>query len=1009
MSIFKLVKSGPQDNLCPAGDEYTYISSGLGDLQTLLHTWCLEFNPVNFPKIEISAKMIDYLTSNVNTGSTYKSRDGFNENRGSKITADILKLQNFPYNVVSASYGCNHDFYDTKCAANCWETLNNYHYGGTNDSISDLFVQGINTTTTSTLDSIWEKAQEKIDNMLIFAGCSFPTVSINITRTKLDTTNADQVDDEKTKAKQADGTNILKFLSDNNITQQRLAWAIDTYQSWLDNISSNKLNLGSTIAIIDGASTTLNGNIPIVDNEDYKKLSIGPYIFGLSGDATYPIGIIKLANGGQQLVASCAGGASVTTIINKISEYGTVSPNAARSNIGSKFDIKWHVRLSSDEMILILELIKAAGDQAPIDICSKIISVQDPSDERIFILSTGDLLAHKLAVSKGIPSFCITSTKILISIPMSMIETNIAKPTLHNFIYLVLQCNMMLSRLKYFKDVFGSESILFQKLLNFSPGGRIMTLQFSKKMVNFFKKITYNVEIITKAIELFRGAFITDNRAILPECYFNLRNNLNSIDFSPNELYDFLFASKNDTTVGYQYDRESKEFIKITYDPDEYLNSSERKKVKFCDNFEHKKNNPNGDCLKDGVLIKETPVEYVTKQCVQMMNPALPIESIDRDVVQQIQYRYDPKQKSLQLYHPRMTEGEIQKLYDCTTHYMTTPDVLKTDIDDMPEVTPKNQSFKDLFVDDGNLHEGYLLAGLVCEITYEKNANGQYQLSEQTNLPIQKITPLNNNVPLDVLENTIQSTLIDMLWEIPYNAFIIEGDTDIAKYNELSHRAIYILKTIHIGLNGLGVLNDDAELGNYIIYIFLGLKTCKYSEKDDVRNVQGRQRRGKFGMVGLDNITGAQYISQFIDICCTYINLDSLIAHIIIANSNELFFQLLQSRQDYAVTSAVANYVAIFIELSTKYYDQVVELKKQITQNTLAELQRNKPNIVAFQGEIAAQIKIGGGKSHKTKKYRKNKIRKNKQKTKMHLFYNKNKKTSKKNKRPARKTHYRCN
>ena len=94
ISIFKAVKSGPQDNLCPAGDEYTYISSGLGDLQTLLHTWCLEFNPVNFPKIEISAKMIDYLTSNVNTGSTYKSRDGFNENRGSKITADILKLQN---------------------------------------------------------------------------------------------------------------------------------------------------------------------------------------------------------------------------------------------------------------------------------------------------------------------------------------------------------------------------------------------------------------------------------------------------------------------------------------------------------------------------------------------------------------------------------------------------------------------------------------------------------------------------------------------------------------------------------------------------------------------------------------------------------------------------------------------------------------------------------------------------------------------------------------------------
>jgi hypothetical protein len=1008
MSIFKLVK-GPQDNLCPAGDEYTYISSGLGDLQTLLHMWCLEFNPVKFREFQISDEMIDYLTKNVNTGPTYKSRDGFNKNRGDHITTDILKLQNFPYNVVSASYGCNHDFYDTKCAANCWNTLNAHHYEGINDSISVLFEQGINTTTTSTLDSIWEKAQENIDNRLIFYGCSFPTVSINITRTKLDTTNADQVDDLKTKAKQADGTNILQFLSDNNIRQQRLAWAIDTYQSWLDNISSNKLNLGSTIAIIDGASTTLNGNIPIVDNEDYKKLSIGPYIFGLSGNATYPIDIKKLVNGEEQQVAACAGGASVTTIINKISEYGTVSPNAARSNIGSKFDIQWHVILSSDEMILILELIKAAGDQAPIDICSKIISVQDPSDERIFILSTGDLLAHKLAVSKGIPSFCITSTKILISIPMSMIETNIAKPTLHNFIYLVLQCDMMLSSLKYFKDVFGSESILFQKLLNFSPGGRIMTLQFSKKMVNFFNKITYNVEIINKAIDLFRGGFFSNNPAGLADCYFYLVNNLNSIDFSPNELYDFLFASKNDTTVGYQYDRESKEFIKITYDPDEYLNSSERKKVKFCDNREHQKNNPGGDCLKDGVLIKETPVEYVTKQCVQQGWPAVPIESIDREVVQQIKYIYDPKQKSLQYNHPTMDVDKFNILSECIKEYIGVKGVLKTDIDDMPEVTPKNQIFKDLFVDDGNLHEGYLLAGLVCEITYEKNANGQPQLSEQTNLPIQKITLLNTIVPLDVLENTIQSTLIDMLWEIPYNAFIISGDTDIARINELSHRVIYILKTIHIGLNGLGVLNDDAELSNYIIYIFLGLKTCKYSEKDDVINTEGRQRRGKFVMVGFDNITGAQYISQFIDNCCTYINLNSLISHIINANSNESFFQLLQARQNFISQSALADYGLIYITLSTEYYRQVVEVKKKITTNTLAQLLKNKSNIEAFQREIAASIKFVGGKSHKTKKYRKNKIRKNKQKTKMRLFYNKNKKTSKKNKRPARKTHRRRN
>ena len=41
---------------------------------------------------------------------------------------DILALQEYPYKVVSATYGCNHDFFDTQTAILAFNKLKSFWY-----------------------------------------------------------------------------------------------------------------------------------------------------------------------------------------------------------------------------------------------------------------------------------------------------------------------------------------------------------------------------------------------------------------------------------------------------------------------------------------------------------------------------------------------------------------------------------------------------------------------------------------------------------------------------------------------------------------------------------------------------------------------------------------------------------------------------------------------------------------------------------------------------------------
>ena len=927
-----------------------YIYSGIPEIQQLLNSFSLSFNPDQNEKYTLNTNIVQILQS-LDGSEKYKSRSKFNQIQAAKLNSNpefmsnILALQEYPYKVISSVYGCNHDFMDVQTAQLAYEKLSIFCYPNfvsldrNTQTVLSQFKKGVPIINTSTLDNIWEKTQEDIEKLLEALNFSFPTINFSITRQKVDTSTEEIKNESKELSKHIDFNNIISFLNEFNIVPQRLVWVIDTFQSWLESISSNKLYLNNSIAVIDGASASLSGNI-VKPCASLNYLEIGPYLFHNNGTN------IEIYDSSRNIIARCAYGASVTTIINTISQLGRDLSGASRSNVGSQYVIEWVTQLSDNEKILLLEFIKAAGDQAPVDICKKCLEQEDingESDNSILIFSTGDILAFQMAKSLGIPAFFISSSKILFTIPSCVISLDLATPTLINFL---VKFNQMFIFYKHINLFFNEFIKYVNKLENISSSGQIMAIQLYIELGKYFNKIKEDTDKMMTAYQYLDESVKNPNSIdIINKFYFYLKNNLNNINFSPDSLYDFLFASKSNEYNGYTYNSITKSFSLVELNPNlPPENDDDSYKVAiFCDNFKYNQTTGKSDCrLDNSTHVKDKPVEYLRKVC--SIGDTKCIESYQ-------------------------TEGLLP----------------------IPTPVPKNYVYKNLIADEGQIDEGFLMVGEIYEIEYQRDINRSFKLNN-LGMPIKTFKKMEGNVPLNVLENIIQSTLIDLLWEIPYEAFIIpmkqSGQIDFQKF---MNKIKYIFKTLEICLTDLYVEQEYLILS--IKYVLLGFISCPpvaIDENGIASNISdtpidsnNRSRRGKSGIIGtqMNWQQGKENISNFFIILFQYCDVDKIINIIINVKTNKEFLDL--KLETFVNTSVVSQEVItqFFVQTYENLYSGffgILNEKKQTMidkfNNLLAVSSQLNPSFISHVKSILTTSSGGKNKNKgKNKKSRKQK------------------------------------
>jgi hypothetical protein len=868
----------------PNASPQNFVYSGLPELQSLLNEFSITFNPNQSKSFNFKVEIVGILQEQ-DGNIKYKSRDQFNEIRQISDNQDILALQEYPYKVVSATYGCNHDFFDTQTARLAFSTLQQYWYPNFNtldtnvQQILKQFEKGVNITNTSSLDNIWEKTQQQIDTALENVGMAFPTINILINRTKPNSNNAEEKQESKSQSKNVDLQNIGNFLSNFKIDNNRIVWVIDTFQSWLEQVSPNKLNLSNSIAVIDGATTSVSGAIS-GDCANLNQLQVGPFTFINNTDMQH-IEIYKL----QQLIGRCAYGASVTTIVNLIYSYGRNLTGASRSNIQTLYQMELDPKasFSAEEMILIAEFVKAAGDQAPVDICKQCLASQTNDDDSILIFSTGDLLAYQMAKSLGLAAFFISSSKILFTIPTSVVSLDLVTPTLTNF---TLKFQQMIMFYKNFNKFIENLNKYLNILSNFSAAGQITGISFSNQIISYLNKVEKDTDILLTAYQyLIQIQELEDQEQAqlqsLIEFYNYIKNNINNINFSPDQLYDFLFASKSDEYEAYTYTNGQFNMVELNPNVPPENDDDNFNVVTFCDNL------AKNDCVKDSTTYKkDSPVKYIQDKC---------------------QTDPDPK---------------------CSDKYA------RGGLIPIPNPVPKNYVYKNLIANEGQIDEGWLLVGEIVIREYQKNTTGQYQFSPE-NLPIPIDKPQVGIVPLSVLENVIQSTLVDLLWQIPYNAFNIpmlpSGQPNIKEYEK---KLKYIVKTLQLSLQDLLIDdfgNTEAEIILYLLFAFSKCPPVAIDEQGNAVNEQNsnmtsnkRASRGRAGVVSsnISHTQGKQMINQFILVCTQIFNIEQFIGAVILMTDETSFSQgnLQQYLKPYIDPGEAQQFIDTFYEQQYNKY-----------------------------------------------------------------------------------------
>jgi len=543
-----------------------------------------------------SSQILELTKFFVRTAS--KTRKAFNSVQLPLLPNDNIKfcacfLQEFPYYVVSSVYGCVHDFRDVDRAKLTWDLnlntmlkrepfvscyqpqiINNqqenvpcYKFPSVKNELDDVyttFYEPINSdqvAVTSTLDKYWKNASKSIDEWFANNNIVYPAITIEFMVGVEDTENIDT---------------FLTFLNNNNINNNRLIWVVDTFHSWLDSISSRHLNISNSIAIIDGASSSLGGFVSFSANDNdpqLKYVDIGIFRFEINfaadlsnlipdigeysdtGDTTGRVICVYLNEPQRLLIAVCKPGASVQKIINYIKYNFGYDFNANRSPSEVQYSIVFNdpeiinlkdwIQLNigtisgiTDETnpdvflikfkMLILEYVKAVGDQAPIDILERYSELTaQTSDIPIFV--TGDLLAYQLSVSKGLPSAYVGNKKgrVMLSIPSmyaSESRIDIVTPTLTNFFIqfekIEIVYNMMLNMVadviapqpglnpnnQAYLDAIRKGANFFLHLSNLASlnvAHAIYANSVAKKLVNFLDTLYENITTILSAFDIF--------------------------------------------------------------------------------------------------------------------------------------------------------------------------------------------------------------------------------------------------------------------------------------------------------------------------------------------------------------------------------------------------------------------------------------------------------------------------------------------------------------------------
>lgn len=978
----------------PNAPPQNYIYSGMDELQSLLNSISLLFNPNNAVKVILDPSIVQILTNQeTNNGSNlYKSRQQFNKKQAydisdQNILANISALQEYPYRVISATYGCNHDFFDTRTANLSYETLKPYFYpdfDNLNEDVKNVLIKfegGLNITNTTSLHNIWERNQDDIDKILASKNFSFPTVNTLITREKPNTTSEESKQLTKEASKLSDMQNILLFLNNYEIDPKRIVWVVDTFQSWLEGVSSRKLDMKGTIAEIDGATSSISGSEKLTEEQksEVDKLQIGPYLF-VNNPSQNVIDILK----GNDVIAQCAYGASVTTIVNLISyNFNRELTGASRSGIQSLYNLRFgdEPNFSDEEKILIAEFVKAAGDQAPIDICNYYLSQQASDDNSILIFTTGDLLAYQTAKSLGLAAFFISSSKILFTIPTSLISLDLTTPVLNNFVFKFKQMCDFYKNIEEFEEIIKT----VDELKNFSAAGQITSYKFFEQFDIYLKKIIEDTNIIRTAYHML--SLCSQTKPIKQtevqqyiDFYNYIKTNLNRINFAPDKLYDFLFSSKSDQYKSYTYTNGQFSIVEQEPDipPEEDDDNPSYKVITFCDSSLYE------NCIENNSShIKGSVVEYVNKKC-----------------------------------------GQNDK--ECIEQYIGENGWLKA----IPLPVQKKYVYKNLLADQGTVDEGWLLVGEIMMVDYERSTTGTIEL-DKNNLPItlhKPVTSGNKFVPLSVLENIIQSSLLDTFWQIPYEAFILpylqSGELDIIKIEKTLK---YLIKALQFSLQDLYIETIDETLVNTVLYLLIDYAKCPPASVnengqivdsiDSEETSKRRSGRGKSGLVGskLSFQQGREQINIFLINVCYLYNLQQFISAVLQINNDEDFknfrgtnflnnyqqedMNIIQQQIDDFYSKMYGEYS----KLQSSIYNKILEHHIPQLNNNGTEI--TTPNYETHIGNLVVKQSLQNAGYNKTKKKNIQKTKRKNKKLKEKLKRNttKNRKKKSRSKRKTKK------
>jgi hypothetical protein len=711
-------------------------------------------------------------------------------------------LSYFLYDVVSSAYGCSHDFGDTKTAVITFDNnyksfIKKYDKIKFEDEYPDIFEDAKSgcLLPDKPIKLRFEQLQGKIDSEIKKLGVSeFKYTSEQF---KIKGSTGDNISYDE------DIINVKKFFKISKTTN--IIWVPDVTITWLNEISKKFYNTKITIAQIDGFQPSpSNSELITRDIPSNSITTIANFSVRLNQSQKYSIDVLF----NDVIIAQSVSAISQPEIMNTVNDYlyNPSNPNekpklktlrgGQDSAIGS-LDISWNEAYVRDlpnkpELVMVLEYLKAAGDQTVIDICKECNNLVDPENP-IFILTTIDKLAYYTACSIGVPA-CYNNNKqkeFDIYIPNSLSGSNNNNEILKNmFIYKIEQLYKLYT-------VYPQLWNIIEKIIENNTSlttNIIWYIHFLEEINLFLKRINSNITILTTAF---------NKRNNIAEQLKYLNDDINKVNFSTLSIYNFISPS-----VEYDDDddNESISFLllqKLSNNNyiinviSDRMEESGKITTLFCDNKKFLEN----QVEKDRNFKPEKECKTLTDVNKEKCNCAedLSANSIDGNVGEYIREKCSQIDKS------------DNRWQECVDSY-TNPDNLyglKLFTDEQLKETQMEEDTDDTLVITPKLNEivnKWILVGTVVYYDVKKN---------KIIVPSSKV-----EINFDILEFVVNVNYPLILYSIPQGTF----STSIGIFNitddEGHKRLKYLIKTLQISLNRLrtNVNHDDEAWNNTIIW-----------------------------------------------------------------------------------------------------------------------------------------------------------------------------------------------